>query len=90
MEGEVDASDPDDTVSKYKEILVVSLFFTTKSSDAGGVVLLGVEGSGKGLGSSWKGRSIFMCRSLNLPAEFSFLTLNTCISGMGCHPFTPK
>ena len=53
MEDEVDDSDPDDSVSKYKELLVVSLFFTTKSSDAGGVVLLGVEGSGKGLGSPW-------------------------------------
>ena len=82
MVGEADSSEADDSVSEHEEL--VSMFSTTESSGAGFVVLLDAEGSEKGLGSPWKGRSIFLCRSLYLPAEFSFSTLNTGISGIGC------
>ena len=68
------------SVSEHDEL--VSLFPTIFG--AGVVAFLGVEGSEKGLGSPWKGRSIFLCWSLNLPEEFSFSTLNTGTSGMGC------
>ena len=69
-------------VSEDKEL--ISIFSTTGSSGAGFVVLLDAEGSEKGLCSPWKGRSLFLCRSLFLPAEFSFATLSTGISGIGC------
>ena len=80
MVGEADSSVADDSVSEHEEL--VSMFSTTESSGAGFVVFLDKEGSKKGLGSPWKGRSIFLCRSVNLPLEFSFSTLNTGTSGM--------
>ena len=82
MAGEVDAFEPDDSVSDNEE--QVSIFSSTESFGAGIVVLLGAEGSENGLESPWKSRSILLCRSLNVPIEFSFSTLNIGISGIGC------
>ena len=49
MSGDVDVSEPGDSVSKHEEL--VSILSTTGSSGAGLVVLLAAEGSEKGLGS---------------------------------------
>ena len=59
MVDEVDVSEPDDSVSEHEEL--VSLFSNFETSGVGVVVFLGVEPSKKGLGSPWKGRSIFLC-----------------------------
>ena len=52
MAGEVDVSEPDDSVSEHEEL--VSLFSTIESSGAGVVVFLCEEGSEKELDSPWK------------------------------------
>ena len=70
--GEVDVSEPGDSVSEHEKLVSLS---TIESSGAGVAVLFGEEGSEKGLSSQWKSRSIFMCRSLNIPAEFLFQLL---------------
>ena len=81
MADEVDVSESDDSVSEHEGLVSLSII---ESSGAGVVVFLGEECSEKGLGSPWKGISIFLCRSLNLPEELSFSTLSTGISGIGC------
>ena len=63
MADEFDVSESDDSVSEHEGLVSLS---TIVSSGADVVLFLGEEGSEKGLGSPWKGRSIFLCRIFEL------------------------